>query len=207
MVLWDDRNIQETKNIPTTPRVVPLQCKPVLSYTPALVTSSTATCSVIGCHGAPSALGGCTWLWYRQRPSHPAPRISTSWLCTGSCNCQGNCQGNSTGPVEYSALYQSILAIYSSNQWASPEFLCVFPSHSVHSLLFSSSPEAALGFCSLQQVTHSWQQHSQSDFLLPGVSAPWDISNPDSELSGDIFGLTVYPWLSVEILFLYDLRL
>lgn len=65
----------------------------VLPSTPALVTASITACSVIECHGVPSASGGCTWLWHKQPPSHPARRISTYWLCTSSCNCQSRACG------------------------------------------------------------------------------------------------------------------
>lgn len=65
----------------------------VLPSTPALVTASTTACSVIECHGVPSASGGCTWLWHKQPPSHPARRVSTYWICTSPCNCQSRACG------------------------------------------------------------------------------------------------------------------
>lgn len=103
----------------------------------------------------------------------------------------------SPGAVENSALWVIHLCHLQfksmSQHWIS---FCVFPSPSP---LLSPSPRAAPGFCSRQQVTHSWQQHSHSAFLIPGVSAPQHICNPASELSGDMFGLTVYSWLSVDL--------
>lgn len=56
-------------------------------------TIQPSPCSVIECHGVPSALGECSWLWYREPPSHPAQRIRAYWLCTSSCNCQSRARG------------------------------------------------------------------------------------------------------------------
>lgn len=120
----------------------------VLPSTPARITASTAAFSVIECHGVPSASGGCTWLWYRQAASFtPSPKgqhlLALHWLLQLSAQGLWKTQ-HSVNPFRPFTV-----------QIDDPAFLCVFSHPALCSLLFRSSPEAALGFCSLQQVTHS----------------------------------------------------
>lgn len=190
---WREHLRNEEYSINTQTDVFVMKMCTVLPSTPACAAPTAAACSLIEPHGLPSALGECICLWCRQPPYHPAQRDSGYWLCTRSYNDQsGGCRKLSALLIHLCHLQSKSM----SQPWIS---FCVFPSHWLRSLLLSPSPRAAPGFCSRQQVTCSRQQHSHSAFLLPGVSAPQHISNPASELSGDMFGLTASPWLSVDL--------
>ena len=118
---WDDRNIQETKNIPSTPRAVPLLCKYVLPYHPLLHWQLPLQQLALSLSPMDA----------------PVPWESVFGYGVGSlCSIQPKGAAFigsalvpaviSPGAVENSALCSSICAIYSSNQWASTEFLSVF---------------------------------------------------------------------------------